>query len=250
MVEPAQVEELLCDAFSRDLSLLAALSDEEPTPQLLESLREVPARDWFAFLAKSEISQGALALIAAALEDLPSPIDQKTYDDLGADYANIYLLHAYRAPPTESPWLDKDQLERQQPMFELAEWYEGHGLKVADRQLRSDDHFVLQLKFLSHMLAQTARPAHARLSEAARFLDAHLLRWFGQFAERIATRCATPYFCGVVTLTHGYLEDMRDELANRLDMPRAALGTSAELRAHREVAEPPPRYMPGVAPSW
>lgn len=251
--EPPRDEDvaaMVCAAAAGDMELLAALSDREPTAALLDSLRAVPVDDWFGFSAGSEVATRARELLTAALEAMPATIDAATLDELAADFANIYLVHGYSASPTESPWLDKDHLVRQEPMFQLAEWYKRHGLTAENRQLRSEDHMVMQLQFLTHLLGSEQIAPHARLAEAAGFLDAHLLRWIGAFAERVAARCQTPYFCGVVTVTHGYLEDLRDHLATLLEMPRPEPKSPDRTAAGGDGEEPSSRYIPGVAPSW
>lgn len=235
--------------ISRDLELLALLHDREPTAELIETLRAAATDGWFGLNAMSQTTQRGSELFAAALADMPQPLVQTTLDELAVDYANIYLVHAYRAPPTESPWLDQDKLERQQPMFDLAEWYRRHGLAAADRQVRSDDHLVLQLQFLSHLFAHTHDGK--AVEEAAQFMDAHLLRWFGRFSEIIAARCMTPYFAGLVTLTHGYLEDLRDCLATLADAPRPVEPVKERVTSADYGVEPEPtRYIPGATPSW
>lgn len=245
-----EITSALRSAMAQDAELLAALSDREPTAELLERLRSVSVDDWLGFNASSEIACQSRSLLSAALNAMPSPIDAVTLDELAADFAAIYLIHSYRAPPTESPWLDKDQLERQEPMFALAAWYRRFGLAAENRQRRSEDHMVLQLQFLAHLLSTQQLSDKKCFAEVSRFLDQHLLCWIGDFAERVAARCATPYFCGVVTLTHGYLESLRTYLADQFDLPRAVpegAGTDMSKSAPDEEAGP---YIPGVAPSW
>lgn len=246
---PGEGEAAFYAVISRDLELLALLHDREPTAELIETLRAVAADGWFGLKAMSQTTQRGSELLAAALAEMPKPLVQQTLDELAVDYANIYLVHAYRAPPTESPWLDQDKLERQQPMFDLAEWYRRHGLAAADRQVRSDDHLVLQLQFLSHLFARTQNGRAAE--EAAHFMDAHILRWFGRFSEIIATRCMTPYFAGLVTLTHGYLEDLRDCLVKLADAPRPVEPAKKQVTSADYGVEPEQmRYIPGTMPSW
>lgn len=246
---PSESESAFYAVISRDLELLALLHDREPTAELIETLRAATADGWFGLNAMSQMTQRGSELFAAALAEMPQPLVQTTLDELAVDYANIYLVHAYRAPPTESPWLDQDKLERQQPMFDLAEWYRRHGLAAADRQVRSDDHLVLQLQFLSHLFAHTHDGK--AVEEAAQFMDAHLLRWFGRFSEIIAARCMTPYFAGLVTLTHGYLEDLRDCLATLADAPRPVEPVKERVTSADYGVEPEPtRYIPGATPSW
>jgi TorA maturation chaperone TorD len=241
------VDEAFRVGVSRDLALLVAFNDHEPTAEFVEALASVRADDWFALPARCPVARSARDLMDEALAEIPMPVETATLDELAADFAAIYLLHSYRASATESPWLDKDELERQEPMFACAEWYARHGLAAHDRQRRSDDHMVLQLQFLQHLFETPALDAEAAAREAAQFLDAHLLLWIGDFAERVAQRCATPYFCGVVTLTHGYLEDFRNALADRHGLTRPAI-TKAQEPASAEAEAM--RYVPGASPSW
>lgn len=245
------VEALIREAFANDLQLLAALNDCEPTARLLESLRSANAQDWFAFKTTSEMVTAACTLLDTALDAMPHPISAAALDELAVDYAAIYLMHSYRAPPTESPWLDKDRLERQEPMFEIAAWYRRFGLAAQDRQRRSDDHMVLQLQFLSHLFSMPGLDMARSAAEATRFLDQHLLLWISDFAERVAPRCETPYYCGIVALTDGYLHAMRDYLAERYDLPRPLPKVAENIQIDiDDVDEDVARYVPGVEPSW
>lgn len=247
------VDAMLRASVSRDFELLARLNDREPTAELIHGLRSVPSRDWFGVRLRSDCAVSACSLLDDALDAMPHPVDEAKLNELAADHAAIYLIHSYRAPPTESPWLDKDQLERQEPMFELAQWYRRYGLAAVNRQLRSDDHMVLQLQFLSHLFATPDLDMQASAQEAARFLDQHLLRWIGSFATRVASRCETPYYCGVATLTHAYLEEVRDILADRYALARPQPDEvpdqlrQASSPNDDEDAAP---YVPGIAPSW
>lgn len=126
------LDALLRSALARDFELLALLHDREPDAELIESLRTVSARDWLGFRVRSENALLAISLLDNSLDAMPHPVDDATLDELAADHAAIYLIHTYRAPPTELPWVDKDQLERQEPMFEIARWFQRYGLAVAN----------------------------------------------------------------------------------------------------------------------
>ncbi len=232
-----------------DLRMLAMLHDREPGPDLIEELRAIPAENWFGMNLTSETSLNGIEVMNAALAALPRPLSKKAGDQLAADYANIYLIHTYRVTPTESPWLDKDHLERQGPMFSIAEWYRRYGLTALDRQKRSDDHLVLQLQFISHLIEKAE--GIGGLREAASFMDAHILKWIGEFSARVASRCQTPYYAGLVTLTNGYLEELRDNLASLAFAPRPIpQNEKGDQAAKEKVADDVAPYVPGTAPSW
>jgi TorA maturation chaperone TorD len=134
-------------------------------------------------------------------------------------------------------------------MFKVRKWYRRYGLAAEDWRLRSDDHLVLELRFLAHLLDGATPPVD--LTEVARFLDEHPLRWIDHFAERVAGRCATRFYAGLALLTAAYLDELRDLLAEVLGTPRP---TPEEIEASiappqvsLEVDGP---FLPGAAPSW
>jgi TorA maturation chaperone TorD len=236
-------------AVAEDLQGLAALHDREPDQALLTALQEVDFPDGLGLRLRSEHGLQAQTIMAEALSQLSAPIEQETLDRLAVDFAEIYLTHGLRASPYESVWLDDDHLARQEPMFQVRSYYRRHGLAAADWSERADDHIVLQLLFLRHLLHD---PSPETVREAASFMDEHLLRWIDRFAEQVTARCATPYFAGVATLTAAYAGELRDLLAEILKEPRP---TTEEMEARMQPEKPAPcgapsRYVPGAGPGW
>ena len=151
-------------------------------------------------------------------------------------------------------WLDDEELVCQQPMFEVREWYARHGLAVPNWRVMADDHLVNQLLFVAFLLEKaTTENNQQLLEEAARFLDEHLLRWLLPFAQRVAQRCATPFYANLSLETAVYVEQTRDLLAEILGVPRLSHEEiETHLRAQQLAASRPQpmQYYPGVAPSW
>ena len=139
------------------------------------------------------------------------------------EYANIYLTYVYRASPCESPWLDDDNLERQEPMLAVRAAYRTHGLAVAARGVRPDDHLSFQLIFVAHLLDHHEDAAD--LTVIADFLDQHPLRWIKDFAQRISQRSPVPFYVGLAVLTAAYLEELRWVLAELTVAPDGAVPT-------------------------
>ncbi len=237
-------------AVALDLAELAALHDAEPDADRLAALCELRFPTSLRLRLKSDPGQQGTELMLTALDSLPKHIDQQVLDELAADYAAIYLTLAVRASPNESVWIDEEQLERQQPMFQVRKYYRRHGLAAANWRKRADDHLVLQLQFLSFLFTPRSANDHADLSEAARFLDEHLLRWLPQFAVRVAARCATPFFAGLALITAGYCEELRDLLVDILGQPRPSQEEiNQRMTPKPTVQEMPLRYVPGIGPS-
>ncbi len=206
------------EQVASDLQFLARLHDREPDAPLLGALRGAPFEEWLWFQLRTAPGERGLALLDRALAAMPDPIDNRTLDDLGVDYADIYLTYACRAAPTESVWLDEDGLDRQEPMFAVRAWYRHHQLPAADWRPRPDDHLVPQLVFIAHLLGQSSEERAP--AEAARFMDRHILRWIEDFATQVAARCRTPYYAGLALVTAAYLEDLRAVLTEITGEPR------------------------------
>ncbi len=140
----------------------------------------------------------------------------------------------------------------QAPTFQVRAWYGRHGLGVQDWRKRSDDHLVHELRFLSALLALGTTDA---VTEAAEFMDLHLLRWLDGFAQRVAQRCDTDFYAASAWLTWHYCEEMRRVLADLLGQPRPTREeVEARLRAEAgskgQAQAVPMTYLPGMAPSW
>ena len=91
------------------------------------------------------------------------------------------------------------------PMFELREIYAAAGFRATDWRQRFDDHLVLQLHYLRHILAAAAVDGE----KLANFIDEHVGYWFPDFAQRVALGCNTPFYAALAELTHVWLSHLR-----------------------------------------
>lgn len=228
-------------AVAEDLEALALLHHTEPTNGLIEDLKAV---GFPGNLALKLSAQESTEILTAALAEMQTPLDAVTLDRLAVDYAAIYLTYSLGASPYESVWLDEEHLACQNSMFAVREWYKRFELSVENWRTRADDHLVLQLLFVAHLLKKNAG------QDAAAFMDAHLLRWLTNFAQRIATRCDTQYFAGVSILTAVYCEKLRDLLAELLDAPRKPFEEPEKPKISEPVLDCGSPYVPGQGPGW
>lgn len=244
-----------CAGIAADLDLLAELHDRPLTAAAIAAAREAPFSSQLALSLASPAGHASLSAIDESLSSLPGVLAQEVLDAIAADHADIYQRYHYRASPTESVWRTEDGLERQAPMFQVQQWYRRHGLKVDDADKRPDDHIVLQLQFLAHVVEQ-ARAA-GDLVAVARFLDEHPLTWMAEFAARLGERGAAPFYTALAALTAAYLEELREHLveitgharpaARPFEPTRLPGGKEGELTCGDPDERP---FVPGVAPSW
>ena len=250
-LQTSEIEDLLGTFrkhVAEDLQVLATLHDREPDATLLQQLKAVDFPSSLTLLPDTEPGIEAMTLVKQALSALSTDPDQKILDELAADYASIYLNHNISASPEESVWLDEDSLMCQQSMFQVRSWYESHGLEIPDWRLRPDDHLVYELQFIAFLLNKDEQME--TLEKSATFMDEHLLRWLGNFGERVLVRCDTPYFAGIAALTAAYCEELRDILAEVLQQPRPS---REEIEERMQPKQPQPEaipvsFTPGMGP--
>lgn len=237
------------DAIGEDLELIAVLHDREIDALGIAQLKALEFPSLLGLQFSGEDALCAQKRMVEIVSELPEQADESFIDELAVDFADIYLTYRLRAAPTESVWLDKDHLVRQQPMFQVRSIYRKRGLKVTNEQMRSDDHLVTQLQFLAHLFKSCKEDEALR--EAAAFLDGHLLRWIGMFSEQVTERCNTPFYGGLARLTSAYLEELRDVLAKLLQEPRPE---PVEVKREDSALELPTEQLPVVgpltAPGW
>ncbi len=245
--EPAATVANFRRLAAEDLLALALLHHAEPSGELLESLRQDGGSLGLGLELQSAAGQAALQAMVAAFAGLPETLDQGIIDQFAADYADIYLTNGYGASPHESVWLDEDHLMRQEPMFQVRACYARHGLTAGNWRTRPEDHLALELQFLAYLLVPERGDT---LTEAAQFLDEHVLRWLPAFAQRVAERCRTRFFAALAQLTTAYCEELRDLLALVLAQPRP---TASEIEQRMKPKTAPAvsvTFMPGQGPTW
>lgn len=234
---------------AEDLNMLATLHDREPDTALLQELNKIDFPFCLTVIPKTGPGAEAMNLLQESLTKFSGDVDENTLDNLAADYASIYLNHNISASPEESVWIDEDSLVCQQSMFDVRSWYEAYGLEIPNWRQRPDDHLVYELQFISRLLDKDE--SLATLEQTATFMDEHLLRWLGNFGERVLGRCDTQYFAGVAALTAAYCEELRDILAEILSQPRPSR-EEIEERMKPTQAQPedtPVQFMPGMGPA-
>jgi len=247
--EAADMLHLFRQRIAEDLLLLATLHDHEPDIPLVSELIKLEFPACLTLLPESGPAVESLLLMKQTLLEIEadSPKDNKIMDLLAADYASIYLNHNISASPEESVWLDEDSLMCQDSMFQVRSWYESYDLGIPDWRLRPDDHLVYQLQFIATLL--NLDDDIETLEKLSSFMDEHLLRWLGNFAERVLQRCDTTYFVSIAAITAAYCEELRNTLAEIVNKPRP----SREEVEDRLQTKPAPRevsvnFMPGMGP--
>lgn len=229
------------------LAILIRLHDREADAALVAGLKAIQAGALFAALLGGRIGRQAAGLMQAALDALPEEPDARIFDLLAVDYAEIYLTNGFRIAPDASVWLTEEGLERQEPMFEVRDWYAHYGITVPDWRKRADDHVVHELQFLDFLLGLGTMEG-AR--DAGHFLDRCVLPWVPEMGRRMAARAETQLYAALGMLTAELLEGLRKRLeaiTGEAARPRPLSALVAD-KTGALAAEGP--YMPGLSESW
>lgn len=232
----------LLDRLADGLDVLIRFHDREVDAELLREMAQHTVAEGLLELTASDMGQAAVRDFRAALEDIGVTPSPDLLDDLAANYADIYLTHGYRVAPNGSVWLTEDKLERQQPMFDVRDWYAHYDISVPDWRSRADDHLVHELQFVSFLCHD---PTPATALDAGRFLDLHVLCWVLEFCVRAEERVHARLYKAVMALTRVFLEELRIAL-------EAATGDARTQPEHPETSEllEDAPYVPGAAESW
>ncbi len=232
-----------------DLRIIASLHDREPDNNFINDLKKIDFPFCLTIIPDSGPGAEAVKLLQQSLIEFPNVIDNNTLNDLAADYASIYLNHNISASPQESVWIDEDSLVCQESMFQIRDCYEKYDLTIPDWRLRSEDHLVYQLQFIAWLSAHDNDLE--TLQKMAQFMDNHLLRWLGNFAERVLVRCDTQYFAGTAALSAAYCEELRDIIAEILDQDRPSREEIDERMkpGQTRAEEMPVQFVPGMGPA-
>lgn len=226
------------------LRVLIRFHDREIDTALLAELDRHAVAAGLVGLMRTAEGVAAAEALAQALAGIGATPGEARLDGLAAEYADLYLTHGYRVSPSGSVWLTEDKLERQLPMFDVRDWYEHYGISVPNWRVRADDHIVHELEFVTFLCQ---RGAEVPASDAARFLDLHVLPWVPAFCDRAGERVADPLYQAVMALTKACLDELRDTLEDITGLPR-------DIRPLPGPVQPAARedtsYLPGVEPSW
>lgn len=233
------------------LGLVIRLHDHEADAALVAQLRGLEAPLLITALLDGRDDAGVADAFALALAELGPEPPEAELDALAADFADLYLTHGHRIAPTGSVWMTDDHLERQEPMFEVREWYDHYRLTVPDWRIRSDDHLVHELQFVQHLLRLGGAAA---LGDAARFLDRHVMGWVPDFCALATDRARTPFHATAAAVTRALLAALRDWLGDATgivpEVRANAYARALDLAERQAAAAEERPFVPGLAPSW
>lgn len=178
-----------------------------PDEELVELLEEAGSLDGL------EVHAGELA--EAIPEDLKS---------LRVDYAKLFVgPFELLAPPYGSIYLEDEERVMTASTRDVENRYRQEGLDVNLDE--PPDHVAAELEFVYVLVAgeieaiasSDAEAAVAYLERQRDFLDVHLGRWIGEFAENVEENAEAEFYRTLARQTTAFVEEDVDRLSDLLD---------------------------------
>lgn len=175
--------------------LLQAVFGREPDAALLDAVTGEYTRDVLDLFSVEEggALAGHLALFATLRHE--GEVDLAGLLDRLCDEYTRLLIGPGKvpAPPWESVYLSKDRLLFQESTLKVRRAYQAYGLLPAEYPRVADDHLAMELGFMAHLARISEERFDADdtqgfvqvLTDQKAFLDDHLLKWIGTFAEKM-----------------------------------------------------------------
>jgi hypothetical protein len=135
-----------------------------------------------------------------------------------------WALGPAAAPPWQSVYLDREQVVMGEETIRVRTLFARFGLVSTLTDQQPEDHLGLQLQFLAALAARTAERLAAGDEPGARTLlegmceclEAHLLRWVGEFVDLAEAASESGFYAGLSRLTLGLLRFDLDDLRRPL----------------------------------
>jgi TorA maturation chaperone TorD len=189
-------------AARADLCRLLAACFYQPGPEFAEERVFEAMRT-----AAGEVEAG-MALLAEAVG---AAFDAQPLEELQVDYTRLFLNPTGPlAAPYESAWLaGRDPMRVEQVTQSVLDSYRSGGYEVDADFKDLPDHIAAELEFLYALIFREARAAasgnDAERAEAIdlrrRFVERHLGRWIGPFAEAMRSGGETALYRALAELT-------------------------------------------------
>ncbi|MBE2268078.1 MAG: molecular chaperone TorD family protein [Anaerolinea sp.] len=165
---------------------------------------------------QDDVIQG-VALLSQWRRTVGAQLNAADLVDLRADYAQLFIgNNPMSVPPWESVYFSKERLTFQQETLNVRRWFARLGLQINPDSKDAEDHIAFELTFIARC-AELALQAYESQNTAAfeelitvqrTFLQRHLLRWGGKWAELAYAHARTDFYRGLALVVRGALQEL------------------------------------------
>lgn len=120
------------------------------------------------------------------------------------------------------------EYRQSQEMADIAGFYRAFGFNLGGQRRERPDHIAVELEFMYALAlkeaytSETGIPEHLEICEVAqgKFLQDHLGRWIGLFAQSVAHNAPGSLFAALAQFTADFIRTDADRLGVSLDAPQ------------------------------
>lgn len=185
-----------------------------PTKENIKLIIEQNLFKEFPLEIDREDFQRAMDLLISWAEESSTAEFHEVIHSLQQDYTSLFIGPGHLlAPPWESVYLTEEKLTFGEPTFKVREFYLQHGLQYVRKNSEPDDHFGLEMEFMSRLIAKQRECLDAGENKEAEllehvqfsFLQEHTMKWLNEFTGNIMSQANSSYFQGLALLARSYL---------------------------------------------
>lgn len=222
-----KLDPILLEIRQMIYSFLGSSFVDLPSAGQVETMVQEQLFDEFPLEISEEDFQQGLKLLQSWVRESERNHFNEVLTLLQEDYTALFIGPGHLlAPPWESVYLTEERLTFGVSTMEVRECYLRHGLVFARKNSEPDDHFGLEMEFMSKLIAKQCQSFKAGQQEEAAllareqlcFLQEHILKWLNDFTANILNNARTPYFQGLALLARGYLTWDREHLEHQTEL--------------------------------
>ena len=162
--------------------------------------------------------------LAKNIKDIASSSDK--LELLEIDFSRLFVgPFELLAPPYGSLYLENNRTIMGDSTMDVKKWYSEEGLKINLKEV--PDHIAIELEFMYFLICKELERAESGAKQASSdyrgkeklFLEDHLGRWVGAFADKIVKNAETAFYKKLAYLTKEFIEE---------DLKRLSLGEDVD----------------------
>lgn len=138
---------------------------------------------------------------------------QERQADMQYDFNRMFIgPDTLLAPPYESCYRNPDKTLMQAETLQVRAKYLEAGLQISKKNVEPDDFIAFELEFLLFLLSENSEKTTAL---AEKFLNEHLLVWYGDHVEAIRQNTTHPICLGMALVLEGVMEKFKATLSSK-----------------------------------
>ncbi|MBR2834839.1 MAG: molecular chaperone TorD family protein [Coriobacteriales bacterium] len=209
-MEKPTAEDILAAQVS--FEFVAALVHDEPTTDMLNTLREESALDEAPFGNENENVKRGLALMRGWLA---TNIEEAADHELAGEWLDLLIGRGEpKAPCWESYYTEPDRRLYSQNSIDIKKAFREHGAQLQTSENEPVDHLGILLRFVAFLMAQEINALNTENHEQAEwyaksqkeFLSTHVLPWLSSWFTNVQRSTKNDFYLGVSYLLFGIVQ--------------------------------------------